>query len=197
MDRGYFTRATLSIIDAPRLDGSRNNPKPAKTSTLWVSMILHAMGEREWAEQYVQALPSPEEMHDDGARVGSCLVELVTAVRDAIWNNGIESIHLKQDDFRKVAGSVYITEAYQNKLIRCLEEKPSYEWVEAWIQSRYEKAKEARAQVHFPMHYSSSSQNSAPRPAAMLSRTLFAPVPYSLHMLMTGGWRGSRGQSKQ
>ena len=198
MDQGSFSRDTASIIHGQRFSGHRNRPGPPTTSFLWVSIILHAIGDPAWAEKYVQTLPSQEDMQSDGATGQCSLEELVRDVRAAIWENGDECIHLNTDDITERRGCVYFTKAYQDKLIQCLQDKRSYAWVAAWIQTRYNTGV-SRAQVHFPMHYGASSQYSAARPAAMLSCTLLAPVPYSLctcGLQAVGAGAGNRASSE-
>ena len=173
MDEGGFSRHTVSVIGGPRFYGTMNKPTRPRTSFLWRSIIVHAIGTPAWADKFVQALPSQAEMQADGADAEGSLEDLVTDARTAIWENGGNCIHLNKDHIRKLDdGTVYFGTAFQDGLIERLEGKASYDWAQRWIQSRFDKATTRNLrQVHFPMHYRTSSQHIASCPAAMPSCT--------------------------
>jgi hypothetical protein len=151
VDKGSYACYTTRLIEEPAfvLCSNTNKMRLPKESYLWVPMILNSMGGANWAEQFVPALPSQEEMHDDGAPNGWSPDDLVAAVREVIWGESAR-IHLRAEDITSRGEQfVYFKQDFQEKLSSCLQNTPAYNGALAWMEARFNRARE---RVFYPMH---------------------------------------------
>ncbi len=150
MDQGGFSPHPDSVLKGPRFSVCQNQPRVADMSFIWVSILPHVIGGPVWAQKFVQDLPSQEDLLADGGPGDWKLEQLVTDARTAIWDDGDDSIMLRQDDIRRIDGDkVDFSRDLQIELTNRLELEASYQGARTWIENRFKTSQ----QVHFSMHY--------------------------------------------
>ncbi len=134
MEKKRSSRYMTRLVDEPATQSSFH---------FFSSIILHAIGEPEWAEQYVQPLPSDAEMVNDGAKDNWKLGDLLADVRAAIWGDGadrvpLEAHHivLRQEQQEQFVG---FRNEFRTRLSNSLADTASYQGAKDWLQTRYNR----------------------------------------------------------
>ena len=130
------------LFDEPAIvNDSRQGCRMQTLSFLLVPVVLTAMGGSKWAQRFVPALPSKEELQTDGAPE-DFLDDLVDATKEVIWGI-VPRVHLRADNITKRDGQFfYMDSAFQDQLIESLQNHPAYIGAQKWMLARFNKARD-------------------------------------------------------
>ena len=148
MDLGGHTRYSVRLVDEPAFLMAGGEMLLPSDSYFWVPVVLNAMGGADWAHKFVPALPSPEELLEDGAPAGWSLEGLVAEVKAAVWGPDARVPLNTEDILQRTGGFVYFAAGFQDRLSSSLESGQAYIGAQAWMHARFDRARSALGQVY-------------------------------------------------